>query len=255
MIETWVFSFLFFIFLLLERAYPERRWQESQQRFFSWRFIKNFLTGWTWLFLVQLFLAAWGFRLLFTWLPGLMEQKSLYHQYTANSHANWQIGLKFLFLVLALDYINYWWHRANHRFSFLRFFHRYHHSDKEVDLSTTFRFHWVELSLQFLLMLLSGALLGFAVLDVLLFQGIIYMFGSFHHSNLKFPAFLSGNILFRFIVKPQDHLVHHLKDPIYANSNYGSLFRFWDLLHRTDKSLPRSISEPGYFGAPEKPLR
>ncbi|MGF1676363.1 MAG: sterol desaturase family protein [Rivularia sp. (in: cyanobacteria)] len=48
---------------------------------------------------------------------------------------------------LLLDLTFYYWHRANHQIPFLWRFHNAHHIDPDLDVSTGFRFHFVEMIL------------------------------------------------------------------------------------------------------------
>ena len=47
--------------------------------------------------------------------------------------------------VVVLDLFDYFWHRANHRVNILWRFHKAHHSDTAMDVSTALRFHPTEL--------------------------------------------------------------------------------------------------------------
>src|SRR5262245_11600743 len=49
--------------------------------------------------------------------------------------------------IVALDFVSYWWHRANHRVLVLWRFHQVHHSDPTFTTSTGMRFHPGELLL------------------------------------------------------------------------------------------------------------
>jgi len=55
--------------------------------------------------------------------------------------------IEIILTVIAFDFWDYWMHRANHRLGFLWRFHRAHHSDMEIDVTTAARFHIGELIL------------------------------------------------------------------------------------------------------------
>ena len=59
--------------------------------------------------------------------------------------SRWAAGL--LFDLLLLDFLIYWWHRANHRIPFLWRFHEVHHLDRFLDASSAVRFHFGEVIL------------------------------------------------------------------------------------------------------------
>src|SRR5882672_10457235 len=69
--------------------------------------------------------------------------------------AQWVIGF------LLLDVTFYYWHRANHASRFLWRFHNAHHIDPDLDVSTAYRFHFVEI----------GFSAGFRILQIGLIGG------------------------------------------------------------------------------------
>ena len=52
-----------------------------------------------------------------------------------------------VFGFLLLDLTFYYWHLANHKFAFLWRFHNVHHIDRDLDVSTAFRFHFGEVAM------------------------------------------------------------------------------------------------------------
>ncbi|TBR22206.1 sterol desaturase family protein, partial [bacterium] len=89
--------------------------------------------------------------------------------------------------VLFLDLLNYWWHRWNHRVGFLWRFHRAHHSDTHVDVSTSLRFHFGELALSGGLKALWILAWGPSPAAFLVFEAAITACAQFHHANIDFP--------------------------------------------------------------------
>ncbi len=133
---------------------------------------------------------------------------------------------------LILDYVTYWWHRSNHEIKFLRKYHSTHHSDLKVDATSTFRFHWVELSIHFLLKTIVAILIGINMSDLLTFEALLVFAGLFHHSNIVLPRFVQ-KLLEPWLVTPIYHLNHHFVDLNKANSNYCALLTIWDKIHHT----------------------
>ena len=56
-------------------------------------------------------------------------------------------ALKTVFSFLALDLTLYLWHRLNHAYDCLWMYHKVHHSDPTMNVSTAFRLHFVEVVL------------------------------------------------------------------------------------------------------------
>ena len=51
--------------------------------------------------------------------------------------------------VLVIDIFMYWWHRINHEWRFLWYFHKFHHTDTKLNSTSALRFHAGELLLSY----------------------------------------------------------------------------------------------------------
>jgi len=131
-----------------------------------------------------------------------------------------------------LDYAYWWWHWANHMVPFFWRFHNVHHTDLDMDVTTAARFHFGEIF--FSIGFLSLILLSFGVvpLTFVVFFIVFEAAVSFHHSNWRLPIGLE-RILNFVIVTPRMHGIHHSIVERETNSNWGTIFCWWDKLHRT----------------------
>jgi sterol desaturase/sphingolipid hydroxylase (fatty acid hydroxylase superfamily) len=134
--------------------------------------------------------------------------------------------------ILLFDAWMYLWHRANHELSFLWRFHRVHHSDPEMDATTAARFHIGEILISSALRLAVILLLGLTVHLLLVYEILLLPVILFHHSNVRFPENLD-RWLRLIIVTPAIHRVHHSRLRAETDSNYSSVFSFWDRLAGT----------------------
>jgi sterol desaturase/sphingolipid hydroxylase (fatty acid hydroxylase superfamily) len=130
---------------------------------------------------------------------------------------------------LALDLWTYGWHRANHRIAFLWRFHRMHHSDPAMDVTTATRFHLGEIALSILLRLGIIPLIGIPLSVIACYELVLLLSTQFHHSNIALPAGLD-RVLRLAIVSPNMHRVHHSIERVEADSNYSSVLSIWDRL-------------------------
>jgi sterol desaturase/sphingolipid hydroxylase (fatty acid hydroxylase superfamily) len=129
--------------------------------------------------------------------------------------------------VVALDFVLWGWHQANHRLPWLWRFHRVHHSDVDFDVSTGLRFHTGELVLSLPLKLATVVLLGAPLLAVLLFELVFGLFNLFVHGDIRMdPAWESR--LTRVLVLPANHRLHHSRDAVQYGSNFGTVLSVWD---------------------------
>jgi len=148
--------------------------------------------------------------------------------------------------LVILDGWMYIWHRANHEIPFLWRFHRVHHSDPEMDVTTATRFHPGEIAISAVLRLALIPILGITISDILLYDALLFPVIQFHHSNVRFPSGMD-KWLRTMIASPAMHRVHHSPVRIETDSNYGSILSLWDRIFGTFRL--RKEPDPQYvFG-------
>ena len=140
---------------------------------------------------------------------------------------------------LVMDWTYYWWHYANHFVPFFWRFHNVHHTDLDLDVSTAARFHFGEIILSVPFRVLVVGLFGIPFFALLIFEIVFESATLFHHSNWRLPLGLE-RFLNRVIVTPRMHGIHHSIVQRETNSNWGTIFCWWDKLHRT---LRRDIAQ------------
>lgn len=145
---------------------------------------------------------------------------------------NFHPWLNGLFAFLLFDLWMYLWHLANHKIPFLWLFHRTHHSDLELDSTSALRFHFGEILFSSLLRLLVIPLIGMSYLELLIYETVLQPVIIFHHSNIALPERID-RVLRAVIVTPNMHRVHHSQLREETDSNYSSIFSFWDRLIRS----------------------
>ena len=207
------------LFLALEAWIPLRAATQKKPR----RVIRNLA-----------FAAAGALVVRFTFLPfayataqataargwGLLNQVSLPY------------GLEVAAGVLLMDFTFYYWHVINHRLPFLWRFHNVHHTDLDLDVTTAARFHAAELLLSVPFRALQIAVIGVDVSAWILFEVLVVASTQFHHANIRLPEGFE-RILNRVIVTPRMHGIHHSIVERETNSNFSTIFSFWDRLNRS----------------------
>lgn len=142
---------------------------------------------------------------------------------------------------LLFDLWMYWWHRFNHELKFLWCFHSMHHTDLEMDASTALRFHPGEKILSTLLRLFIIPVLGLELIYFIIYNIVMSPIILFHHSNIALPEKID-KFLRVIIVTPNMHRVHHSKLRKETDSNYSSVFSFWDRIFGTYKQVENTES-------------
>jgi sterol desaturase/sphingolipid hydroxylase (fatty acid hydroxylase superfamily) len=170
---------------------------------------------------------------------------------------SWPIAgpwLGFVAGFLLLDFLQYVVHRCQHAVPLLWRFHALHHSDPDVDVTTSVRHHPIEY-------LISAAVAWLAVLGlgippiVVLSQGLAaFAAAAVTHGNISLPEGLER--LLRPVVITLDlHLVHHSIEFSRENWNYGAVLSIWDRLFGTYTSISRAQRERLVFGVRGLPPR
>jgi sterol desaturase/sphingolipid hydroxylase (fatty acid hydroxylase superfamily) len=139
---------------------------------------------------------------------------------------------RFALALLLFDVWMYFWHRLNHRVPFLWRFHRTHHSDPQMDVTTANRFHLGEILFSSILRVPVIALLGLRLWELAIYEAAMFAVVQVHHANIALPARLDRGLR-ALIVTPFMHKVHHSRWQPETDSNYSSLFSFWDRLFGT----------------------
>ena len=139
--------------------------------------------------------------------------------------------------VLILDFAIWAQHLATHKVPLLWRLHRVHHADRDMDVTTAFRFHPVEIALSMLVKIGVVYLIGPAPVAVLLFEIILSGSALFSHANLALPAGLD-RLLRLILVTPDMHRVHHSVHRQEHDSNYGFALSVWDRLFGTYRARP-----------------
>ena len=135
--------------------------------------------------------------------------------------------LKICLSILILDFFTYLWHLLNHAVPFFWRFHRVHHSDMNMDVSTANRFHLGELLLSGLLRLVVVYTFGIPFIAYFLFEILVNLSIQFHHSSIRInPVF--EKVWMILLVPPSMHRIHHSVEIKERDSNYGVLFSIWD---------------------------
>ena len=131
-----------------------------------------------------------------------------------------------------LDYAYWWWHWANHMLPFFWRFHNVHHTDLDMDVTTAARFHFGEMFFSIGFLSLVLLVFGISPLTFIVFFIVFEAAVCFHHSNWRLPIGIE-RFLNWVIVTPRMHGIHHSIVQRETNSNWGTIFCWWDKIHRT----------------------
>ena len=134
--------------------------------------------------------------------------------------------------VVALDLFAYFAHVLLHK-SWLGWqFHRVHHSESTVDVTTAFRQHPGETVWRIFWQLAAIVVFGLPLWIVIVYLILSTLNAQLEHANIKMNRSLE-RCLRLLIVTPHMHKVHHSRDQMLTDSNYSNIFSLWDRVFGT----------------------
>jgi sterol desaturase/sphingolipid hydroxylase (fatty acid hydroxylase superfamily) len=223
-----VFLGLFVLFAIIEALAPRRARAQSRQR--------RWLTNWAIVILDTLTLRVLAFA-----LPLLAVGAAIDAQTQGWGLMN-KMGvtpwLAIPLTILVFDFAIWAQHLITHKVPLLWRFHRVHHADRDIDVTTAIRFHPVEIAFSMLLKIGLVYLLGPPALGIILFEIILNGTAMFNHANIRLPLRIDA-ALRRVLVTPDMHRVHHSVDRAEHDSNYGFALSVWDRIFGTYIAQPR----------------
>src|SRR5262245_5022488 len=135
-------------------------------------------------------------------------------------------------------FISWLTHLLMHKVPLFWRVHRVHHTDTDLDVSTTVRFH----PLEFLIGVMIGApmvvVFGLDPMALVAYEILDAAVTVFSHANIRLPRSVD-RVLRYLLVTPDLHRVHHSTNPEETDSNFSAVFPIWDLIFGTMKTRPR----------------
>jgi sterol desaturase/sphingolipid hydroxylase (fatty acid hydroxylase superfamily) len=140
--------------------------------------------------------------------------------------------------ILVLDFSTYVCHVALHKVPAWWRFHRVHHSDPAVDVTTSFRQHPGEGLIRYTFLAIPAFALGASPAAFGLYRSLSVLTALLEHANVRVPRWLD-EALSLVTTWPTFHKVHHSRAAHETDSNYGNIFSFWDRLFFTATPVRR----------------
>jgi len=203
-----------FMIMLLEFKFPYRSdWYSS---------LHEVKTDLMFIGLVQLALPPLISFTVAYWLVGHAPEMKI-HDYWPH---HWSIWSQAILMIVVVDFLLYWLHRAAHNNRFLWRLHSVHHSVEQLYWLNTSRFHPLEKVLQMLCDSIPFILLGVSESVLALYYIAYATNGFFQHSNIH----LRFGWLNYILGTAELHRWHHARNPEESNHNYGNNIIIWDVI-------------------------
>lgn len=134
--------------------------------------------------------------------------------------------------LLILDFYYYAYHFLQHRVTIFWRIHRAHHSDTEIDVSTSFRTHPIDVLLGIVALPIYIAVFGLPVTAVVCYILMIVVWNAVQHTNTRALDRWDDALSWLFVT-PRMHRIHHSRLIEDSRHNLGLVFSLWDRLFGT----------------------
>ncbi|MGL6209598.1 MAG: sterol desaturase family protein [Paracoccaceae bacterium] len=159
----------------------------------------------------------------------------------------WPLWQEVLLAILILDFAIWAQHWLTHKVPVFWRFHRVHHADRDMDVTTGLRFHPVEILASMGLKIGLVYALGPQAIAVLLFEVLLNGTSLFNHANIRLPGWLD-RVVRLVLVTPDMHRVHHSVIRAEHDSNFGFALSIWDRIFGTYRAQPMGGHEAMQVG-------
>lgn len=149
-----------------------------------------------------------------------------------------------LLLIVLLDFATWVAHLLLHKIPFLWRLHLVHHTDRLVDVTTSFRQHPGEGLWRFVVISSVAIPLGAPPEALVIYRSLSAVNALFEHGNFRTFTFID-RWLAPFWVTPNLHKLHHSSDIRETDTNYGNLLSVFDRAFGT-YSPPGGAAEVAY---------
>ena len=151
------------------------------------------------------------------------------------------VGLTIVLSILAMDLGKYFEHRVMHSVPLLWRIHRTHHSDDEMDATTSLRFHPFESAGTLLVDAAVVVALGAPAPAVAAYRVARQAVSAFVHGNVSLHPRLDA-LLRTALATPDFHRVHHAATAREQARNLSGGLIWWDRMFGT--YVPRAAEDP-----------
>lgn len=225
-----VFVLCVIAILVLERYFPAR----PNQKLFS----ANVAQDAVWF----LFQAAGEATLLAAWALLL---KRFYEAYlgflTIETMARLPGWAHIVISLIVLDFLRWLQHVLHHKVPWFWSLHAVHHSQRQLNLFSDFRYHILEYVVRQAVFFLPMMVFGLAMPEIVLVTLILIWHARLTHANVR----TNFGWLRCVLVTPQSHRIHHSIEKHHRDRNYGAFLCVWDRLFGTQHPDEQSYPDTG----------
>ena len=143
--------------------------------------------------------------------------------------------------IIVTDFLYYLQHYINHKVPVFWYFHTIHHSQKNINFFTDFRYHMLEYVVRYTILTVPMLMFDIDAKKITYFLIFQTWYTRFYHGNIR----TNLGVLRYILVTPQSHRIHHSKEGRHRDKNFGSILSIWDYLFGTQHRGYEEYPETG----------
>lgn len=206
------------LILVLERIIPAK----PNQGIFSVSFFQDVI----WAFIQGIGQAT----VLVAWVILLRQFYNHYLDFlTLNIDIQLPSWLTIVVVLVFMDFLRWLQHLIQHKVPWFWHFHVVHHSQRNLNLFSDYRYHVFEYLVRQTVYFIPVMMFGIPQTETIWMALILVWHARLYHGNIK----ANFGPLRYIIVTPQSHRIHHSLEERHADKNFGAFFSIWDWIFGT----------------------
>lgn len=148
----------------------------------------------------------------------------------------------FVYGYIVWEFGHFIYHYLGHKVRLFWCLHSTHHAPQSMNLSISYAHFFLEAPYASVIRTTVCILLGISPPMLFVIMFIDGFWGSFIHIGDHMIKDGRLGFLYKYILTPSHHRVHHAKNPLYMDTNFCNLLNIWDRVFGTYQQEERTVS-------------
>ncbi len=141
----------------------------------------------------------------------------------------------FIYGYIIWEFAHFVYHSLGHKVRILWCLHAIHHTPQSMNMSVAYTNFFLEIPFADALRASICILLGVNPVMLLFIMALDGIWSGFTHVGENILGKGRLGFLYKFILTPAHHRIHHARNPMYIDTNFCNLLNIWDRVFRTYK--------------------
>lgn len=147
----------------------------------------------------------------------------------------------FIYGYIVWELGHFFYHYLAHKVRLFWCLHSTHHAPQSMNLSISYAHFFLEGPYADVIRTTTCILLGVSPTMLVVIMFIDGFYGGFIHIGEQMMKDGKLGFMYKYILTPSHHRVHHAKNPLYMDTNFCNLLNIWDRVFRTYQTEERNL--------------